>query len=131
MRRRRRIASSESERWSSGTPSIQTRPPVVGQSPAIARSSVLLPEPLGPSIARKSPAGISRSIPLTASTVTRPRWYVTRTFSSRTAGDVREGFGESGASGMAAVVRRRASMCRFHLRVSPTIYTTIVAWKEA
>src|SRR5258708_12660170 len=37
-------------------------------------SSVVLPEPLGPSSARNSPGSISRSTPSSARTVAGPRW---------------------------------------------------------
>ena len=49
--------------------------PALGRSSAPSScSSVVLPEPLGPSSARNSPASISRSIPSSARTVVEPRW---------------------------------------------------------
>src|SRR5687768_10535869 len=42
------------------------RPPSTGTSPAIRRSSVVLPEPDGPSSATSCPEGIARSMGLSA-----------------------------------------------------------------
>jgi hypothetical protein len=55
-----------------GAPSTSKSPPVTGTSPAIALSSVDLPQPLGPTIATNSPAATSKLARSTA-TVVRPR----------------------------------------------------------
>jgi hypothetical protein len=44
------------------------RPSSIGSSPAIARNSVVLPEPDGPSSAISSPDAMSRSMPCKALT---------------------------------------------------------------
>src|SRR5436305_4903785 len=49
--------------------------PALGRSSAPSScSSVVLPDPLGPSSATNSPASISRSTPSSARTVDGPRW---------------------------------------------------------
>ncbi len=45
-------------------PSIRMRPPVTSSSPAMSRSSVVLPQPEGPTKTTKEPSSISRSAPL-------------------------------------------------------------------
>ena len=50
------------------SPSRKTRPESASSNPAITRSVVVLPQPLGPSIEKNSPAGISRVTSLTART---------------------------------------------------------------
>jgi hypothetical protein len=49
------------------TPSISTWPPLGASSPAIRRSVVVLPQPLGPRIVVSVPLGTTRSTPFTAS----------------------------------------------------------------
>ena len=50
------------------SPSSRTRPESASSKPAIIRSVVVLPHPLGPSIEKNSPAGISRVTSSTART---------------------------------------------------------------
>ena len=57
-------------------PSRMMRPAVGSSNPAIMRSVVVLPQPLGPSIEKNSPPGISN---VTSSTATvSPNFLVTR-----------------------------------------------------
>ena len=65
-------------------PSRYTFPEVGASKPAIIRSTVVFPEPDGPSIEKNSPSRISRSRSSTA--VTAPNRLVTD--SSRTAADM-------------------------------------------
>ncbi len=56
----------ESPRFAGGTsttlePSIKMRPPLTSSSPAIIRSSVVLPQPDGPTKTTNDPSSISRS----------------------------------------------------------------------
>ncbi len=56
-------------------PSAQMAPDVVGRPPAIARSSVLLPEPLCPMTPIDSPWEATNEMPRTAlTTSTAPTW---------------------------------------------------------
>ncbi len=45
-------------------PSIRMRPPLTSSSPAMRRSSVVLPQPDGPTKTTNEPSAISRSAPL-------------------------------------------------------------------
>src|SRR4051794_25097797 len=68
-----------------GAPSTQT-PPALGRSvPASTLSSVDLPQPLGPTMARNSRSCTVRSRPSTARTTAPPRSKSTRSPSKRTA----------------------------------------------
>src|SRR6202140_782144 len=63
-------------------PSYSIRPPSSGTTPEIARNSVVLPAPLGPTIATNCPSPTSR---VTSCSARRPP-YDTETFSSRSIG---------------------------------------------
>src|ERR1700761_2688589 len=56
-------------------PSIRMLPPVTSSSPAISRSSVVLPQPDGPTNTTKEPSAISRSAPLMM--LTGPKDFLT------------------------------------------------------
>src|SRR5579864_8826577 len=56
-------------------PPIRTRPELAHSRPATRRSSVVLPQPLGPTSEKSSPAGTARVTPSTA--VTSPKRLVT------------------------------------------------------
>src|ERR1700682_6526107 len=71
-----RSAAAMSER---ARPSYSIRPPSSGNTPEIERKSVVLPAPLGPTIATNCPSPTSRETPCSAC---RPP-YETETFSSR------------------------------------------------
>src|SRR5918996_5684851 len=62
-------------------PPISTSPSVASSSPATVRSSVVLPQPDGPSRTRYSPSLVARSTPSTART-SPPRNCLTRPLSS-------------------------------------------------
>ena len=47
-------------------PLIVTRPELIGSRPAMARSSVDLPQPEGPTMTRNSPSSTARLTPLMA-----------------------------------------------------------------
>ena len=57
-------------------PPCRMRPPVAGSSPAIARSSVVLPQPDGPRKETNSPAATARLTPPSASKL--PKRFDTR-----------------------------------------------------
>ena len=54
--------SAGSSRLTTRAP-IAISPPVISSSPATMRSSVLLPQPLGPTMTMNSPSAISASTP--------------------------------------------------------------------
>ena len=71
-------ATCRAESLRSGTPSYSTSPPRQGTSPSAARSSVLLPLPLGPISASTCPGANARSTPCSTA---RP-WYPADTLCS-------------------------------------------------
>ena len=70
------------------TPASSTVPASGRSNPAIRRSSVVLPEPDGPSMVKNSPSATSRSTPATAASCP----YMRRTPVSRIAGTPLAGF---------------------------------------
>src|SRR5438552_9068424 len=82
--RRRRSLRALSRRQPRSRPPSSTRPALGESRPAIRLSSVLLPEPLGPRIATKSPAGMRRLTSRTAATDAGPPPYCLLTSSSAT-----------------------------------------------
>src|SRR6478609_9925831 len=73
---RRKIVSAVSSRPARSRPATVTEPEVATSSPARQCIRVDLPEPLGPMIAVKRPAGRSRSTPRRACTALSPAPYV-------------------------------------------------------
>ncbi len=72
IRSRRSRVSRASRSSARSVPSSSTRPDVGRSSPAAQCRKVLLPEPDGPMIAVKEPAGSSSDTPRRASTAARP-----------------------------------------------------------
>ena len=57
------MSRSAGSSWLTTRPPISISPPLMSSSPATMRSSVLLPQPLGPTMTTNSPSRISASMP--------------------------------------------------------------------
>ena len=57
------MSRSAGSSWLTTRPPMAISPPVISSSPATMRSSVLLPQPRGPTMTMNSPSAISASTP--------------------------------------------------------------------
>ena len=107
VRRKPRRMRSCGGSWVMSSPKNWTRPAVGGKSPVMALNKVVLPAPLAPRIARRSPAGTAKLM----SSIARkaPNCRVTRSSTSASPDSAAEtGCAAKGSSTTEAITRRIA-----------------------